>query len=360
MAKSAGGATKAGDVQDLGDLDGGPVLLFGGAYSNLQALQAMLRVARDDLRIPPERTIHTGDVIAYCAQPRETAELLHSSRVHCLMGNCEESVGLGKLDCGCGFPEDSKCNEFSINWYAHSMRELKDSHQLREWMGRLPRRIDFRVAGRRLAVIHGSPRNISEFVWPSASDEDLLECFADLPDEVDGVVCGHSGIPFARLLPGSSLSSSRRRRMWLNAGVIGMPANDGTSRGWYALLQPGTSELEVSIRSLEFDAAMAAQAIKNCPSLNIGYADALLTGIWPSHEILPLEERLQTEMPLPDRKTLRWPKEGAARNDRGASSLAVMPVASAALLVAVAVALAGGAAALWVSRWRRCMARSTP
>ena len=48
--------------------------------------------------------------------------------------------------------------------------------------------------------------------------------------DCDGVVCGHSGIPFCRLLEGDK--RGRGARLWLNAGVIGMPANDGTARSW--------------------------------------------------------------------------------------------------------------------------------
>ena len=40
-----------------------PLLCFGGPYSNLQALQAMLAEARR-LGIPPERMLCTGDVVA--------------------------------------------------------------------------------------------------------------------------------------------------------------------------------------------------------------------------------------------------------------------------------------------------------
>lgn len=320
------------DVKDLGELQGGPVLLFGGAYSNLQALQSMLSVAKE-LGIPMERTIHTGDVVAYCAQPRETSELLLRSGVHCLMGNCEESIGQGSSDCGCGFPEDSACNAYSVNWYAHVMKEFKGHDHLPELMRQLPRRIEFSICGRRLAVVHGSPAHISKFLWPSSSDEELLEDFELLPEGIDGVVSGHSGIPFARLLP----SDGSRDKLWLNAGVIGMPANDGTSRGWYAILTPQGCDIEVSIHALSFDAKEAAKAIFALPSLNRGYGDALVSGVWPSHDILPLDEKMATSVAISE-STVTW-KGSATRRRSGHTSLTSMPtaaiaVATATLLVA--------------------------
>ena len=50
-------------VRDLGPLQG-PVLIFGGPYSNLLATQAM-REAAASLNIPGENVICTGDVVAY-------------------------------------------------------------------------------------------------------------------------------------------------------------------------------------------------------------------------------------------------------------------------------------------------------
>lgn len=53
--------------RDLGDLDG-PVLVFGGPYSNLQATRALIARA-DQLGVPSQNLICTGDVVAYCGDP---------------------------------------------------------------------------------------------------------------------------------------------------------------------------------------------------------------------------------------------------------------------------------------------------
>jgi hypothetical protein len=333
-------------VRDLGELSGGPVLLFGGAYSNLQALQSMLAVAQFELGIPPQRIIHTGDVVAYCAQPRETCELLQSSGIHCLMGNCEESIAQGNLDCGCGFPEDSACQEYSVNWYAHVMKEIKGYDALKEWMGQLPRHMYFSMCGRRFAVVHGSAAHISKFLWPSTPDEVLREDMALLPEAIDCVVCGHSGIPFARLVPPEDVRrNGAKERLWLNAGVIGMPANDGTPRSWFAVLTPQGDGIEVSIRALSFDADEAAAAIYRQPALNRGYADALTGGIWPSHDILPLEEQMATGVALSE-TSIVW-------KTRAKRFSALLQVHNAEVALVVVAACAGiAASAAWLARRR--------
>jgi len=327
-------------VKDLGVLEG-PVLVFGGAYSNLQALESMLAEVKR-LGIPASNVIHTGDVVAYCAQPRETSELLKASGVECLMGNCEESIGQGALDCGCGFPEDSKCEEYSVNWYAHVTEEIKNDAHLKTWMGELPRRIEFEVGGKRMAVVHGSPRRIAEFVWASMSDQEFNDLMKPLPKHIDGVIGGHSGIPFTRFVP----SPEGKERMWLNAGVIGMPANDSTKRGWYAILTPEASgNVEVSIKALDYDADGAAAAIFARENLVRGYADALTSGIWPSHDVLPVQEQMETGIPLDEKKVV-WKKGKSAPSAASSSSTSC----TALVLVAVAAATL---TMMWAARAKR-------
>ena len=87
--------------RDLGALEG-PLLLFGGPYSNLQATRA-LRAEAERLGIPPARVICTGDVVAYCGDPAATVDEIRDWGCHVVLGNCEESLGRDGEDCGCGF-----------------------------------------------------------------------------------------------------------------------------------------------------------------------------------------------------------------------------------------------------------------
>ena len=68
-----------------------PLVVFGGPYSNLQATRAMQAETRR-LGIAPDRVICTGDVVAYCANPAETTDLVRAWGIHVVAGNCEESL----------------------------------------------------------------------------------------------------------------------------------------------------------------------------------------------------------------------------------------------------------------------------
>ena len=60
----------------------------------------------------------------------------------------EESLALDAEDCGCGFEAGTACDLLSQQWYAFCRGRL--DAETKAWMGRLPRQIEVRMAGRRL------------------------------------------------------------------------------------------------------------------------------------------------------------------------------------------------------------------
>src|SRR5262249_23102852 len=156
-----------------------------------------------------------------------------------------ESLGWNKDDCGCGFEEGTACAELSVDWYAFANRALGEDQ--RAWMRSLPRRFDVAVGDRRLAVIHGLVDSINGFVFASPPWGDKARQSAS--SGCDGVVGGHSGIPFTHVAGD---------RLWHNSGALGMPANDGTPRVWYSLFIPDGRDIDIRLVPLQYDAGTAA------------------------------------------------------------------------------------------------------
>jgi predicted phosphodiesterase len=263
----------------------GPLLVFGGPYSNLQATQAILAEAARR-GIPSQRVICTGDVVAYGADAAACCDLIMASGIWVIAGNCEENLAAGALDCGCGFEEGTACDLLSRAWYAHANRQVTAAH--RAWMAGLPYRLIIRLPdGRSLAVLHGGAHDISRFIFASAEHKDLADEIA--ATGCDGVIAGHCGIPFVRQVG---------QGVWINAGAVGMPADDGTPRIWFAVLTPGEAGLGVEILPLQYDHAAAAAAMR-AVGLPEGYAAALGSGLWPSCDVLPPAERARRGQKLP-------------------------------------------------------------
>lgn len=258
--------------KDLGVIDG-PVLLFGGPYSNLQATQAVLAQGASRA-IAPGAMICTGDVVAYCAQPVETVQALRTAAVHVVAGNCEKQLASGAGECGCGFEEGSVCDLLSTAWFDFANAQVGASD--RAWMATCPDTLSFQHQGARYAVLHGGATDVARFIWSTSPEAVFAQEWETLQDKigpVDHVIAGHSGIPFMRQTPWGR---------WINVGVIGMPPHDGCQQTRFGVLDGG----EVLIHALRYDVDGAFDQMQRA-GLTQGYHDALRRGYWPSEDVLP-------------------------------------------------------------------------
>jgi predicted phosphodiesterase len=238
------------------------LLFFGGPYGNLQALIA-LRAIAGDLGLPPSSII--------C----ETVEEIRRWGIQVVAGNVELQLANDAGDCGCNFIKGSVCDRLSEQWYAFANSRINDEQ--RDWMRKLTTTLTLRIGGLKIGVVHGSRANISEFLFRSSPWEKKVPNFDSL--ECDIIVGGHCGIPFIE---------RQGDKLWVNAGVIGMPANDGTLRGWYLLVEEGEDDLQFSLRSFDYDSERTARLIDE-QGLPCEYASTLRTGLWRSMDNLPPE-----------------------------------------------------------------------
>jgi predicted phosphodiesterase len=269
-------------IIDLGRLTG-KVLVFGGIYSNLQALERMMEIA-EEMEIPPSQVIYTGDLPGYCAEPEKCIRLVRAWGIHCIAGNVEIQLGEALDDCGCSFEEGSRCDTLAKEWYPYV--QAHTSADSISWMAGLPHHLRFGYAGRRAFVLHGSWFETSEFIFRSTPWEVKQANFEATGSDL--ILAGHSGLPFP---------DARDGKLWLNAGAIGMPANDGTTRVWYAVLDDADG-FSFSINSFSYDHGKAARRMRGF-GLPEEYALTLETGLWDNMDILPEAERTQQGLPLP-------------------------------------------------------------
>lgn len=259
-------------VQDLGELVG-PVIVFGGPYSNLHALDALLDVA-ERMGVAPASLISTGDLVAYCADGEACVQRIRDLGIAVVAGNCERQLAQAADDCGCGFEEGSTCDALSAGWYAHARATISEAS--RDWMGQLPDAIRFHHSGQRFGVLHGGLSDISRFLWSVSPEVDFTQeitAFERLAGPVDHIFAGHSGIAFERMV---------NRHRWVNAGTIGMPQNDGQTSTYFAVLD----DTGVRFEPLNYDFEGAAEAME-AAGLVQGYHLGLRQGFWPSEDVLP-------------------------------------------------------------------------
>lgn len=261
-------------IKNIGSLSG-KVLLFGGVYSNLQALETLKEIA-DQEGIPPQNIICMGDIAGYCADPEDCQQMVRQWGVHCIAGNVKIQLREGQEDCGCDFSVDSRCDLFAKRWYPYAQQ--KTSAETVDWLKQIPEFIRFDYYGRSCLVLHGSYFNTSEFIFESTLWKLKERNFK--ATGADAIFASHCGLPF---------NDIRNDQYWLNPGVIGMPANDGTTRVWYMLLEPGEEALKFEHRSFEYDHEETFARMLET-ELPIDYAKTLTSGLWDNNDILPIAE----------------------------------------------------------------------
>lgn len=258
-------------IHNLGTIEG-KVLLFGGVYSNLQALEALL-VEVEKLEIPTSNMICTGDVIGYCAQPEEVSQLMRAHHITTIAGNVEQQLREGEEDCGCDFEKGTTCDSLSKTWYPYA--QIHISKETKNWLNTIPLNVSFTFGNKKCVVVHGSYFNISEFIFESTPWEIKAPNFTET--KADLIIAGHCGLPFVE---------TQQNKTWLNPGVIGMPANDSNTAVWYALMEEVNGEIKITHHQLEYDFEKASRLMEEA-NLPNEYSLTLKTGIWDNCDILP-------------------------------------------------------------------------
>ena len=248
---------------------------FGGIYNNAYALRAAIADVR---RWGSDGTFALGDFGGFGPHPDRVFPPLLEAGVAVIQGNYEESLSAGARDCHCGYT-DPRDNHFAQISYDYT--SARTSARWKAWMGTLPKTRRFEVAGRKVLLVHGSPRKINEFLWESTSPVIFLEKLLRDHD-ADVLVCTHTGLQWKRRLPSG--------RLVVNAGVLGRPANDGQTNVWYARLTFGR-DVEVEFVPIVYDHEALAREMEE-EKLPPEFAETIRTGWWTTClEILPAKER---------------------------------------------------------------------
>jgi putative phosphoesterase len=216
------------------------IAIFSDIHGNLQALEAVLA----DLRAQkPDAVYCLGDLVGYGANPNEVTERIRREGFPTIMGNYDDGVGFDRDECGCAYREDAdrERGQRSLEW-----TKARVTGDNKAYLRTLKPEIRFEADGKRVLLVHGSPRKMNEYLF----EDRPLSSFQRLADSSDAdlIVFGHTHKPYVKEVG---------RVTFLNVGSVGKP-KDGDWRACYALIDSGSA----SFRRVEYDVAAAAAAIR--------------------------------------------------------------------------------------------------
>jgi putative phosphoesterase len=216
------------------------VAIFSDIHANLPALESVLA----DIRAQEADAIYClGDLVGYGAHPNEVTERIRREGYPTVMGNYDDGVGFDRDECGCAYREESERErgQRSLEW-----TKGRVTAENKAFLRALANEIRFEADGKRILLVHGSPRKMNEYLF----EDRPLSSFARLAagSNADVIVFGHTHKPYLKEVDGVT---------FVNAGSVGKP-KDGDPRACYALLEGGTA----AFRRVEYDVSAAAAAIR--------------------------------------------------------------------------------------------------
>ncbi|MCR4395208.1 MAG: metallophosphatase family protein [Candidatus Saccharicenans sp.] len=255
------------------------IAIFSDIHGNLFALQAVL----DDIR---ERGVDMvfcgGDLVGYGAHPNEVISLIRQHQIPTIMGNYDQGIGNDSDDCGCAYRDElSKAlGKRSIAW-----TKEKVTPENKACLRNLPERLSLTINGKKILMVHGSPRKINEYLFEDRPVGSVVRFFEG--EKVDIITCGHTHLPYVRQMiieegletvtgpDGQPTSRLKPGGIYIlvNSGSVGEP-KDGDLRAGYALLDFMDGGIKYEIVRVPYEVEAAARAVEQS-GLPVEYADML-------------------------------------------------------------------------------------
>jgi putative phosphoesterase len=127
----------------------------------------------------------------------------------------------------------------------------------------LPFDLRFEMGGRRVRLVHGSPRKVNEYLFEDKPARTFERIAAGA--DCDVLVFGHTHQPWVAEYGGV---------LFVNCGSVGKP-KDGDPRASFAVLEVARGELRAAIERVEYDAAAVGREVAES-GLPAEYAEKLV------------------------------------------------------------------------------------
>jgi putative phosphoesterase len=219
------------------------VAVITDIHGNMPALEASLAAIE---AVGVDAVYCGGDLVGYGPRPNEVCRLIEERRIPTIYGNYDYAIGRDLEDCGCAYRDqhDRELGQLSVEWtLEHTDRRSK------EFMRDLPFDLRFQLAGRRVRLVHGSPRKVNEYLFADKPARTFERIAAGA--DCDVLVFGHTHQPWIAEYGGVR---------FVNCGSVGKP-KDGDPRAAFAVLRADGDRVVAQIERVEYDAASVARQV---------------------------------------------------------------------------------------------------
>jgi len=235
------------------------VAVITDIHGNLPALQA----AFDRLEgLGPDAVYCGGDLVGYGPWPNEICQMIKKRGIPTIYGNYDYAIARDLEDCGCAYvtQHDRDLGQLSVDWtLEHTDQRSKD------FMRELPFDLRFDLGGKRIRLVHGSPRKVNEYLFEDKPARTFERIAAGA--DCDVLVFGHTHKPWIATFGGV---------LFVNCGSVGKP-KDGDPHGAFAVLEDSDAGVSAKVERFTYDADFASRELISA-GLPTEFGETLLSG----------------------------------------------------------------------------------
>jgi putative phosphoesterase len=220
------------------------VAVITDIHANLPALQASLQAVEKE---GIDAVYCGGDLVGYGPHPNDVCDLIAARGIPTIYGNYDYAISRDLHDCGCAYrdPHDREIGQLSVEWTL-----VHTSAVSKRFMRGLPFDLRFDLGGKRVRLVHGSPRKVNEYLFEDKPPR-TFERIAAMA-ECDILVFGHTHKPWIHEYGGV---------LFVNCGAVGKP-KDADPRAAFAVLTETAEGVEAAIRRVAYDALSVGREMR--------------------------------------------------------------------------------------------------
>lgn len=207
------------------------IAVIADIHSNLHAFWA---VKEEVERADHDAILCAGDIVGYGAYPSECCSEAQQMQVHAVLGNHDLAALTDDVS--------------SMNPYAAAAARwtaTRLSKEARTYLVSLRTEKTLQYGDLTIAMFHGSPRSVEEYVYEELVTESLLKA-----SDCEVLILGHTHVPFVKRF---------KKGLVINPGSVGQP-RDGDPRASFAVLD--TASMTCAIHRVGYGIDKAAAAIR--------------------------------------------------------------------------------------------------
>ncbi len=225
------------------------IAVLSDIHANPLALSAVLG---DIEEFNPDKVFILGDLILGGYNPNKTCQVVfdlkdkYKDNFSIIQGNTDKMIAFCTKELIDKTKEVFPCMGYSLE----EDIKITDKKYI-DYVKNLPEKLFLELNGLKVELVHGSPRNQSENIYPDLSDEEVTSMVES--SNADLILCAHTHIPC-----GYSLNNNKTV---VNAGSVGRPLTKDKKSCYLRLTIDKNSKFYIEHRLVKYDNNLASRHI---------------------------------------------------------------------------------------------------